>query len=115
MRRVIAGVLILGALIFASSYLGKKGYVTIHAQTLPAVRTLTWNPNPVGDAVINYTVQLDGATIGNPTVTQQAVTFNTVGTHTLSVSATNAWGTGPAATLIVNVVVPGTPQNLQLK
>ena len=89
--------------------------ITLEAQTLPITKTLAWDPNPAADAVTNYTVRQDGVVLGNPTGTTQAVTFTTVGTHTLTVTATNLWGTSAPATLVVNVVVPAVPGNMRLQ
>mgnify|MGYP003334732990 CR=1 FL=1 len=86
----------------------------LYAQSLPVTKTLAWDANPASDAVTNYTVRLDGTVIGNPTTPTQAFTINTAGLHTLSVTATNTWGTSQASTLSLNVVVPSAPANLRV-
>lgn len=87
--------------------------VVIHAQSLPITKTFTWDANPPADGVLNYTVALDGVTVGSPTGITQAVIFTTVGAHVVSVTATNMWGTGPATSLSVNVTLPSAPKNLK--
>ena len=89
--------------------------VTLHAQTLPATKTLAWDANAASDGVTNYVVALDATTVGSPTGTTQPITFTTAGSHTLTLRAQNVWGLSPPATLVVNVVVPGTPANLRLQ
>lgn len=107
--------LVLALVIGACAVAINHGVVVVHAQTLPATKTLAWDANPAGDGVINYVVKLDTVTIGTPAGLTQAVTFTTAGMHTLTVAAVNTWGTGPATTLNVNVVVPGNPNNLRLQ
>lgn len=89
--------------------------VTIFAQTLPVTKTLIWDANPASDQVTNYTVRLDSTLVGNPTTPTQAVVFTTAGAHALTVTATNTWGTSPATTLNVNVVIPGAPGNPRIQ
>lgn len=84
---------------------------TVYAQSLPVTKTLAWDANAAADAVINYTVRLDGTVIGSPTGTTQAFTINAVGAHSLTVTATNIWGTSTPMTLNFNVVIPGVPSN----
>lgn len=106
-KRVLAGVLVLAALVGV----GRQRTVVIRAQSLPVTRTASWDANPAPEAVTNYTVTLDGVVVGNPTGTTQAVTFTTAGPHTLTVTATNLWDTSSPATLNVVVVTPGSPKN----
>jgi hypothetical protein len=91
------------------------GVITLEAQTLPITKTLAWDADPVTDAVTNYTVALDGATVGQPSGTTQAVTFATQGLHTITVTATNVWGVSSPSTLTVNVKLPTTPANAHLQ
>jgi len=91
------------------------GVIVLHAQTLPITKTLVWDPNPAADNVTNYTVTLDAATVGNPVTTSQSVTFNTLGNHTLTLTATNIFGTSAAQTLIVKVQSPGSPTGAKLQ
>ena len=91
------------------------GVITIYAQTLPVTRTAVWTPNAASDAVTNYTVRLDGTTVGSPTAATQSVTFTTLGAHTVTVTATNIWGTSGPLTLTVNVVAPSTPTGLVIQ
>jgi nitrous oxide reductase accessory protein NosL len=92
--------------------------VTIEAQTLPINKTLLWDA-PVVDAThgpaTSYIVTQDKVQIGTPTVTQQAVTITTLGTHTFTVAGVNSFGTGAVGTLVVNVVIPGTPTNMRMQ
>lgn len=120
MRKFLAAVVLLAACATIPA-IDKSGVVVIHAQTLPVTKTLLWDPVPDPCApattcpVLNYTVTLDGTVIGSPTTTSQAVTFTTAGTHNLTVTATNIWGTSPAGALTVNLVVPGKPANLKVQ
>jgi len=94
-----------------------RNKITIYAQTLPVTKTASWNGNPASDNVINYTIQLDSnaaISVLSPS-TSTPITFATSGAHTLTLTATNMWGTSPATTLNVNVVVPGTPSGLNVK
>lgn len=90
--------------------------VTVHAQTLPATKTLAWDcASCAADGVTGFQVTLDGATAGTPTGMTQAVTFTTAGAHTLTVRSVNLWGTSTPATLQVNVVVPTAPANMRIQ
>ena len=103
-------------MMFLGLILGTREHrVRVYAQTLPATKTLAWDVNPIVDAVLNYTVTLDGIVVGNPVMTTQLVTFTTAGAHVLTVTATNIWGVGPAATLNVTVIVPGRPNNVHIQ
>lgn len=102
-------------LAIACSVAIRNGMVTIRAQSLPVTRTLAWDANAASDNVINYTVTLDSVGIGNPTGTTQSVVFTTIGVHTLTVTATNSFGTSLPATLSVNVIIPGRPANPRLQ
>ena len=113
MKRFVLVALVCAAA--ACAVLIRPGVLLVNAQTLPAVKTLSWDPNPVGDAVTNYVVTLDGVTIGSPTVPSQSVTFTTVGAHTITLVAVNVWGSGSPATLAVTVVVPAKPVNMRLQ
>jgi hypothetical protein len=92
-----------------------SGVITIEAQSLPIARTVAWDANAPGDAVINYVVRLDGVVIGSPTGTTQAISITTLGVHVVAVRAVNAWGESVDATLTVNVVAPAKPANLRLQ
>lgn len=89
--------------------------VTIFAQSLPITKTLVWDANPPGDMVTNYTVKYDNQIIGNPVTTSQLFTVDTAGTHRLTVSATNAWGTSTDTFIDINVVIPLAPRNLRVQ
>ena len=102
-------------LIGGSACAGASGVAILAAQSLPVTKTLAWDANPVAEGVLHYTVTMDGVLVGAPTATTQAVTFTTPGAHTLTVSATNQWDTGPASTLLVTVVIPTGTVNLRLQ
>lgn len=91
------------------------GVVVVEAQSLPIAKTLVWSANPATDNVTNYTVTEDGTVIGNPTVPSQSITFNSLGTHTLTVTATNSFGTSGPATLTIVVQLPTAPAGLKLQ
>ncbi len=91
------------------------GLLVLEAQTLPLTKTLAWDAEDPSLNVTLYTVSLDGAVVGNPTGTTQSVTFTTQGVHTLSVTATNAFGVSAPATLSVNVLLPAPVKNLRLQ
>jgi len=97
------------------SDMSRLGVVVIHAQSLPVTKIVDWDDNPVTDEVTNYTVTLDKVIVGNPTVSQQSVTFTTPGLHTVSVTATNLWATSAAASITRNVVVPGNPSGIVVR
>lgn len=98
-----------------SSPLGRRSIVLI-AQTLPVTKTIAWDDaTAAADGVTNYTVTLDGTVVGSPTGLTQAVTFTTAGVHTVTVTATNIWGTSGPATLSITVKVPGNPANVRLQ
>jgi hypothetical protein len=108
-------ILALVAVLVACASFWPRGHVfVIHAQSLPITKTLVWDANPVGDGVTGYTVRLDGVVIGNPTLPSQAFTVTTVGAHTLTVVATNTWGSSAPGTLNINVIVPSNPANLRV-
>lgn len=94
---------------------GARGLI-LYAQTLPSVRTAAWSPNPPGDNVVVYKLQLDSGPIqrvlptactGSPVVCTAPVSVPAFGAHTLRLIATNlAISTvptseqdGPAATI----------------
>lgn len=89
----------------------------VFAQSYPIVKTVAWDANPASDGVTGYTMRLDG---GAPTNVSGAtltapVSIPSGGAHTITVTATNTWGIGPAATLTILVVGPSAPTNLRLQ
>ena len=94
---------------------GAASVAIVSAQSLPVTKTLAWDPNPPAEGVLHYTVTMDGVIVGSPTATTQAVIFTTPGAHTLTVSATNQWDTGPASPLVVTVIIPTMTVNLRLQ
>lgn len=120
MKRTIAVVAVILALVACATFLtpnkpGLPGTVTLVAQSLPIQRTVVWDANPVGDAVINYVVRLDGAVVGSPTAASQPITITALGAHTISVVAVNSWSESTPATLAINVVGPGKPTGLRIQ
>lgn len=109
---------LLGLLVFAAGC-SSMGPLVLQAQTLPVTKTLAWDAPASGCAapeVCTYAVTLDGTTVATGlSALSQAVTFTTAGNHTLGVAATNQWGTGPAGTLSVVVVLPGSPRNPRIQ
>lgn len=117
MRRVLLGVLV--ALLIACAM--TTSGIVVRAQTLPVTKALVWTPRPASEAITAYTVTLDGGTpiMVDPmtcaATCTQPVTFTTAAQHTLSLTATNVWGTGPPSTLTVTVIVPGAPTGLRIQ
>lgn len=108
-----------GAPSFAASTTALK---RVTLQSLPTTKSLQWSQSDATTAqVTSYTVTYDGTPTTlppctpDPTQCSQNVTFTTVGQHVFTVTAVNAWGAGPAASLTVNVVVPGKSSNLVIK
>lgn len=107
---IVATLIVVGGISYS-----KPGTVVLKAQSLPITKTIAWDANPSIDGVIDYTVRLNGIVVGTPTTTtSQAVTFTTQGPQTITVTARNTWGTGPAGTLNVDVRVPGAPTNIRI-
>jgi PKD repeat protein len=111
MKRLLLPILFVVVLIFV--ILNRPARLVLSAQTLPVTKTLAWTD--ADTSITSYTVTLDGAVAGNPTTQSQSVTFTTAGTHTLTVTATNVWGTSAPATLTVDIAVPTVPANMQLR
>lgn len=109
MKKILATVAVIGAVILAPSVSKKR--LVIYAQSVPYTATVKWNPNPVGDNVSSYTVTLDTGTpqviqasTCTPTLCSTTVSIPTFGAHSWSVFATNQ-------TLSGGTGVTGTPQN----
>lgn len=101
-------------------------FITIEAQTLPITKTLFWNQGDLITAFINdFTVQQDTTSQVHvdPTTCQQvspflcstSVTIATLGQHTFTVIAYNAFAQSVPATLTINVVQPGKSSNLKIQ
>ena len=105
----------LSLLLLTTISCNNSGIVVLYAQSLPITKIVDWDDNPTTDEVTNYTVTLDKVIVGNPTVSQQSVTFTTPGLHTVSVTATNLWATSAAASITRNVIVPGNPGNIVVR
>ena len=81
-----------------------------------------WDPNPATEQVTQYTLVYDatsGQTVA-PTVDPtcaciQAPVSVTAGSHTVSVTATNQWGTSAATTLTFNANPAGKVVNIRIK
>lgn len=117
MKRLLLGTFIA---ILVACAMTTSGLV-VRAQALPVTKALVWTPRPASEAITAYTVILDGGTpISVDPATcaatcTQPVTFMTAAQHTLSLTATNLWGTGPPTTLTVTVIVPGAPTGLRIQ
>ena len=70
MKKTIIATAVILALVAAASFLRPSkphlGVVTIHAQSVPITKTLTWDANPAADGVLNYVVRLDTVVVGSP-------------------------------------------------
>ncbi len=93
----------------------------LYAQ-LPATKTLQWDANPPADNVTKYTITVNGVATDVAPVTDPACNciqhdfvIAQQGTLTLTVTATNEWGTSQPTTLIKQVSVPGSSRNLRIK
>jgi len=87
----------------------------LSAQSLPVTRTLEWDASPAADGTIDYTVTFDGVVVGTTANTSLPVTFTALGAHTLTVTARNLWGSGPAGTLNVVVSAPGPTTGIRIR
>jgi hypothetical protein len=114
MKRSLAVLVLLGLVASCAVFAPRPMVVTVLAQSVPVTKALAWDPNPASEGVTNYAVTLDGTIVGSPVAPTQAVTFATVGSHTLTVRAVNAFSQSAASTLVVNVIVPSAPVNLRL-
>ena len=72
------------------------GCVPVVYAQVPATMTVEWTPNPVGDSVTNYTLQLDtnapvsvGIVPGADGMISKSITVTAYGTHTITVIAQN--------------------------
>ena len=104
MRYAMILTLLLGALL-----------VSGQAQSLPVTRTVEWDASPAADNTIDYTVTFDGVVVGTTANTSLPVTFSSLGAHTLTVTARNVWGTGPAGVLNVVVSAPGAATGIRIR
>lgn len=119
-------VLMIGAIVLTAFVIGAPScdlLPVIEAQALPVTRQAAIDPNPVGDAVTNYTFVLDGGaavTVG-PTVDatcgciQTPFVIATAGNHAFTVSATNLWGTSPTSSFAFTVKLAATPANPRIR
>ena len=104
MRLIIVIALLLGAWLVAGE-----------AQSLPVTRTVEWDASPAADQTIDYTVTFDGVVVGTTSSTSLPVTFSSLGAHTLTVTARNVWGAGPAGVLNVVVSAPGAATGIRIR
>lgn len=116
-RSLLAALGLTGLTLLSLVSYGCDPTMVIYAQSLPITKTVAWDANAASDNVTSYTLRLDTGTPSTvvPPATTGTVTFTTAGTHTITVTATNVWGTSPPATLVVNVVVPGAPGNVRIQ
>lgn len=85
------------------------GVVVIEAQSLPVTKHFAWNASTNAD---DYVATLDGVNIGTTTGLVVPFTITTLGSHTLTVTARNIWGTSAPAQLVVVVQLPSNPGGL---
>ena len=109
--RILCGLVLCATLVYAQDFFGvrKGGILLVYAQSLPLTKTFAWTDDPTADPATSHTVTLDSVVIPSTVAQQTAFTVTTLGTHTLTVTETNVWGTSPAATLIINVKTPAVP------
>jgi hypothetical protein len=119
MRKLVATLAIITGIFVGACIFGRPtpvsfpGVIIIEAQSLPITKTLAWDD--ADTSITNYTVTLDGTVIGSPTVKTQSVTFTTAGAHTLTITATNLWGTSAPTPLAVNVQLPTAASNPRIQ
>ena len=95
----------------------------VEAQTLPVTKQAAIDPNAVTDAVTSYTFVLDAGApiIVGPTIDvtcgciQTPFVIATAGPHAFTVTATNLWGTSPAASFAFTVKLAATPVNPRIR
>lgn len=92
--------------------------VSLTAQT---TKFIAWDPNPATDNVAYYTMTFDGTAYSIPPdidpscgCIQKSIGI-TSGSHTVSVTATNAWGTGLPLTLTFNANSAAKVTNLRIR
>ena len=120
-RRVLLG------LFFVTMFLGAKACSTdlfvVYSQVLPVTKQAAIDPNAASDAVTSYTFVLDGGApvIVGPTIDvtcgciQTPFVIATIGNHAFTVTATNLWGTSPAASFAFTVKLAATPVNPRIR
>ena len=95
----------------------------VEAQALPVTKQAAIDPNAASDAVTSYTFVLDGGApvIVGPIIDvacgciQTPFVIATVGNHAFTVTATNLWGTSPAASFAFTVKLAATPVNPRIR
>ena len=104
-----------------ATYKAKKHKPVIQvllAQSFPFALHVEFNPNPTSDNVTSYSSSLDGGTVSQipPTVVTSCnciktpvYNINDSNLHTISVTATNLFGTSPATSVQFMVKVPSQP------
>jgi hypothetical protein len=105
---------------------GRAGQVENLRATLTSSSqgVVSWEPptSNGGSSVTGYTVRVDGVQVGTPTTPTYNLSGMSIGNHTVTVSATNASGAGPVASLAFrthdsevpsNATKPGVPRDVQ--
>lgn len=94
-KRAIEAALL--GLLFMTSVGCSRVLPVLYAQIFPANLGATWDPNPVGDNVVDYRLRLDGivvatipASVCSPTVCAGRFDVAAYGSHSLTVAARNA-------------------------
>jgi len=94
--------------------------VVLQAQ-FPANITFLWDPNVATENVTKYTIVYNGFTFTvlpvSCTMTEcsQVLVVPAQGTYTISITATNIWGTSPISTLTFSASSPGRSGNLRIR
>jgi hypothetical protein len=86
----------------------------------PLTLKVQWDPNPAAENVTAYLVTIDStATTVAPGVCtvslcEQSFQISTPGPHTVTVVATNLFGSGPASSVVFTAVSPGKSANVKI-
>lgn len=93
----------------------------VHGQVFPVVVTVVWDPNPSTEQVTKYTVTHNSNTpIDVPPTACSATECQTKitlinATNTVSLTATNMWGTSQPVTLTFIAQSPGRSGNIRIR
>src|SRR5215467_8132271 len=96
----------------------------LFAQSFPFALHVEFNPNPTADQVTSYSSSLDGGTVSSipPTVVSSCnciktpvYNINDSNLHTISVTATNLFGTSTPTSVQFIVKVPNAPASGTVK
>lgn len=111
MKRILFGLII--ALSLSASLVGQVIY--------PLSLTVVWNPNPISDDVIKYTVIHNGVAKDVPPSSCGAIdctspiVVTSSAVQTVSVTATNQFGTNAPETITFIAAAPGNSKNVRIR